>query len=154
MNGLPTGSRAIASGTAKRAHGALVPTGSITGTEGEKFFCCVTTRRCNLGFFNVLRCRLGSLAARFLSLGMPSSHFDIFTMPSLPLRCMPATHFLLTLRILAVSLVVAPRLVFAFAAFTKAIPQTRSAPSSLTCAVSGEFSPKIGTRSANFPGFR
>jgi hypothetical protein len=75
-------------------------------------------RRRKLGFFNGLRNRLGSLAVRFLGLGMPGSDLDVFTMPGLPPRCTPATNLVLTLRILAVALVMAPRLVFTSTAFT------------------------------------
>lgn len=99
-------------------------------TRAKKFFCCVTTRRRKLGVFNRLRHELGSLAARFLSLSMPSSDPDVLTIPGLPPCCMPTTNLLLTLRILAVALVVAPRLIFAATAFMQANPRARSAPSS------------------------
>jgi hypothetical protein len=96
----------------------------------KKIFCSVTTRRRKLGVANPLRRRLGSLAARFLGLGVPSSDLDVLTMPGLPPRCLPATNLLLTLRMLAVALVVTPRLIFAATAFTQASPPVRSAPSS------------------------
>ena len=99
-------------------------------TGAKKIFCCVTTPRRKLGLFNGLRHRLGSLAARFLGLGVPSSDPDVLTMPGLPPCCVPATNLLLALRILAVVLVVTPRLIFATTAFTQANPRARSAPSS------------------------
>ena len=105
----------------RECEGRSLGVGSIPADrriEGEKIFFCVTMRRRNLGFFNGLRRRLGSLAALFLGLGMPGSDLDVLTMPGLPLRCTPATNLVLTLRILAVALVIAPWLVFTSTAFT------------------------------------
>ena len=109
------------SNSARNCEGRSLGVGSIPAdrrTGGGKILFCVTMRRRNLGFFNGLRRHLGSPAALSLGLGMPGSDLDVLTMPGLPLRCTPATNLMLTLRILAVALVIAPRLVFTSAAFT------------------------------------
>ena len=60
--------------------------GSLAGRtrEGEKSFCCVTTRRRNLWTFNGLGCSLGPLTALAFCLGMPDFGLGILAVFGLP----------------------------------------------------------------------
>ena len=78
----------------------------------------------------------GSLAARFFCLGVPGFGEGVLAMSGLPPRRQPAADLPLAFRILAVSLVPAPRLVLAPAAFAQAGPRARSAPSGETVVLS------------------
>jgi hypothetical protein len=60
--------------------------------EGEKRLCCVTTRRCNFWFLNILRYGLGLLTARFLCLGMLGLDFGVLPAFGLPPRRLPAAN--------------------------------------------------------------
>jgi hypothetical protein len=98
-------------------------------TEWKKNFCRVTTRRRNLWVFNSLRRGLRSLAALFLSLGVPGFDVGVLAMSGLPPRRLPAVDLPPAFRILAVALVPTPRLILAPTTFAQAIPRARSAPS-------------------------
>jgi hypothetical protein len=104
--------------------------------EGEKSFCCVTTRRRNLWVLNGLGRSLGPLAALALCLGVPGFGVSLLAMFGLPPRRLPATDLLLAFRLLTVALVPAPWLVRAPAAFTQADPRAGPAPSGQTAAFS------------------
>ena len=69
-HGLPAGARAVACLVADRADGVLVAARPIAQWPGKKSPSCVTTRRCKLWFFNGLRPRLHSLAARLFGMGV------------------------------------------------------------------------------------
>jgi len=97
--------------------------------EGEKSFCCVTTRRRNLWLLNGLGRSLDPLTALALCLGVPGFGVSLLAMFGLPPRCLPAADLPPAFRLLAVALVPAPRLVRAAAPFAQAGPRTRSAPS-------------------------
>jgi hypothetical protein len=100
---------------------------------GEKKLCCVTTRGLNLGGLNGLRRVLRSLAPLSFGLGVPSSYVSIPAMRDLPADCLPAPYQPSALRILAIALVPAPRLILASTSFAQTRPQTRPAYSG--CAV-------------------
>jgi hypothetical protein len=95
--------------------------------ERKKNFCCVTTRRRNLWFLTSLGRVLDPLAARALGLDVPSFGLGSLAVFGLPPRRLPLADLAETFRLLAVSLVPAPRLVLAAAPFTHAAPWARSA---------------------------
>jgi hypothetical protein len=97
--------------------------------EGKKRLCCVTTRRRNLWYLNSLRCGLGPLAARALSLGVPGFDVGVLAVFGLPPCRLPTANLPPAFRILAVALVPRPRLVLASAPFAQTDPRTRSARS-------------------------
>jgi len=97
--------------------------------EGEKSFCCVTTRRCNLWVLNGLGRSFDPLTALALCLGVPGFGVSLLAMFGLPPRRLPAADLPPAFRLLAVALVPAPRLVRAPAPFAQAGPRARSAPS-------------------------
>jgi hypothetical protein len=103
--------------------------------ESKKNFCCVTTRRRNLGVLRCLGCGFGSLAARALRLRVLSFGCGIQAASGLPLRRLPAADLPLAFRILAVTLVPTPRLVLPSAAFAQAQPRARAASTGTTTAV-------------------
>ena len=105
-------------------------------TEGKKSFCCVTTRRCNLGILNGLGRGLDSLTARFLGLGVSGFGLGGLAMLGLPPCRLPLADLPQAFRLLAVALVPAPRLVLAATPFAQAGPRTRSAPSGRTATFS------------------
>jgi hypothetical protein len=104
--------------------------------EEKKSFCCVTTRRRNRWVRTGLRRALGTLAARFLCLGMAGFGVGILAMLGLPSRRLPAADLPPAFRILAVALVPTPRLILASTPFAQADPRPRSAPSGLTARLS------------------
>jgi hypothetical protein len=95
--------------------------------EGEKNFCCVTTRGSNFGAVNDLERGLGSASALFLCLGMATSSRGILAMLGLAPRRLPTTDFPLTFPVLTVTLVPTPRHVFAITPFAQASSLPRSA---------------------------
>jgi hypothetical protein len=106
----------------------VVVRGSRAGRteESKKNFCCVTTRRRIIGVLRCLWHGFGALAAQPLLLSVLRFGCGIQAAPGLPLRRLPAAHLPLAVRILAVTLVPAPRLVLPPAAFAQADPRTRS----------------------------
>ena len=101
----------------------------------EKNFRCVTTRRRN---FRILRCLghgFGALAAHPLRLGMLCFGLGIQAAFGLPPRCLPAANLPLAFRILAVTLVPAPRLVLPSAASAQAHPRPRAASTGTSTAL-------------------
>ncbi len=99
---------------------------------GEKRLCCVTTRRRNRWVVNGLSRQLGTLAARFLGLGMLSFSGRILTMSGLPPGGLPATDLPQAFRILAVTLVPSARQINAPAPLAQADARAWSAPSGQT----------------------
>jgi hypothetical protein len=99
---------------------------------GKKIFCCVTTRGRNGRVLHGFGRDFGSLAALFLGLGVAGLDHVVLAASSLAARRLPAADFPLALRVLAVALVPAPRLVLASAAFAQADPWARSPPSGQT----------------------
>lgn len=92
----------------------------------QKIFCCVTTRRRNLGIGRGLRRGLGPLAAHPLRLGVPGFGLGCRAPAGLSSRRLPASDLPKALRLLAVPLVPAPRLIPAPAPLPQAEPQSRS----------------------------
>ena len=126
----PAGRRDRSSGrgcgaSSQGAHGS--PVDRITA--GKKIFGCVTTCRRNFWTLHGLRRRLRSLTARFFRLGMPGSGRGVLAMSGLPSRRLPAADLPLAMRVLAVALVPAPRLVLPPTPLAEANPRARSAPS-------------------------
>ena len=103
--------------------------------ESKKNFCCVTTRRRNLGVLRGLGRGFGALAARALSLCVLSFGCGIQAASGLPLRRLPAADLPLAFQILAVTLVPTPRLVLPSAAFAQANPHPRAASTGTTTAL-------------------
>ncbi len=97
--------------------------------EKKKSFCCVTTRRRNLWTFNGLGCSLGPLTALAFYLGMPDFGLGILAVFGLSPRRLPAANLSPAFRLLAISLVPAPRLVLVATPFAHAAPWTRSTSS-------------------------
>ncbi len=95
----------------------------------KKNSCCVTTRRRNFWALNSLRRGLRSLAARFLGLGMPGFGLGVLAMSGLPPRRLPTVDLPPALRLLAVALVPASRLILPPTPLAETNPRARSAPS-------------------------
>jgi hypothetical protein len=100
-------------------------------TEGKKTWCRVTTLRCNFWTLIDLWRGLGSLAARFLCLGVLGFGVGVLAAFRLPLRRLPPADLPLAFRVLAVALVPTPRVVLASAPFVQADPRARAARSGL-----------------------
>ena len=100
--------------------------------EAKKSFCSVTTRRRNRWLLSNCRCKLCSLSARALSLGMPGLHARILTMSGLSPCRLPTLDLSPAFRTLAVALVPGPRHVLASTPFAQAVPRARPARSSGT----------------------
>ena len=98
----------------------------------KKIFCCVTTRGRNVRVLNGFGRGLGAVPALFFGLGVLG--LDAGGLPPFGLAAgrLPALDLPLAVRILAVALVPAPRLVLASASFAQADPGPRSAPSGPT----------------------
>ena len=92
---------------------------------------CVTTRRRNLWVFNGLGRSLGPLTALALCLSVLGFDLLGLAMFGLPPRRLPAADLPPALRVLAITLVPAPRLVLTAAAFTQALPH--AGPRRLRC---------------------
>jgi len=88
--------------------------------EGEKRFCCVTTRGRKFRFLNILGHGLGLLTARFLCLGMLGFGGGGLATFSLSPRRQPAVDLSQAFRVLAVTLVPTSRVVLATALFVDA----------------------------------
>jgi len=104
--------------------------------EGKKRFCCVTTRGRNFWVLNGLGRGLHPLAARAFSLCVPGSDLVRPSMYRLPPCRLPAVDLPQALRLLAVELVPARRLVLTSASFAQAVPRAQSAPSGSRAALS------------------
>jgi len=94
--------------------------------ESKKNFCCVTTRRRNLGVLRGLGCGFGALAAHALRLCVLGFALGVPAASGLPLRRLPAADLPPAFGILAVTLVPTPRLVLPPAPFTQADSGARS----------------------------
>jgi hypothetical protein len=98
-------------------------------TEGEKKFCCVTTRRRKFRFLNILGHGLDLLTARFLCLGMLGfGGVGLATFTLSPCR-QPAVDLSQAFRVLTVALVPTSRVVLATALFVDAGSLARAARS-------------------------
>ena len=97
--------------------------------EGEKRFCCVTTRRRKFRFLNILGHGLGLLTARFLCQGMLGFGGADFAAFSLSPRRQPAVDLSQAFRVLTVALVPTSRAVLATALFVEAGSLARAARS-------------------------
>lgn len=92
----------------------------------QQNFCCVTTRRRNLGDLRCLRRRGDAATARTLLLGVLGFGRIVLTPLGLPPRRQPAPDQAQAFGVLAVTLVPTPRLVLASTAFAQADAQPRS----------------------------
>ncbi len=108
------------------------PADRITGTK--KKFCCVTTRRRNLGILNGLGRSFDSLTARFFGLRMLGFSLDGPALLGLPSCRLPLTELPQAFRFPAVALVPAPRQVLAATPLAQAGPGAWSTPSGRTAA--------------------
>lgn len=97
------------------------PAGRIR--ESKKNFCCVTTRRCNLGRLGCLGRHFGLLTARALRLRVLSFDLGGHATLGLPPCRLPTTNLPPAYGILAVPLIPTLRLVLASAPFPQADPQ-------------------------------
>ena len=97
--------------------------------EGEKSFCCVTTRRRKFRFLNILGHGLGLLTARFFCLGMLGFGGGGLATFTLSPRRQPAVDLSLAIRVLTVALVPTSRVVLATALFVDAGSLARAARS-------------------------
>ncbi len=132
---LDIANRLTAGGAAISAPGCAVRLRAVRSSladhirEKKKSFCCVTTRRRNLWTFNGLGCSLGPLTALAFYLGMPDFGLGILAVFGLSPRRLPAANLSPAFRLLAISLVPAPRLVLVATPFAHAAPWTRSTSS-------------------------
>ena len=97
--------------------------------EGQKRFCCVTTRRRKFRFLNILGHGLGLLTARFLCLGMLGFGGVGLAALGLSPRCLPAVDLSHAFGVLTVALVPTSRVVLATALFVDAGSLARAARS-------------------------
>jgi hypothetical protein len=125
-NRLTAGGAAVARLVAARLHNGLMAPWPVAHGSRRKNFCCVTTRRRNLGRLWRLWRRVGTLTARPFSLGVLSFDFVVLTPLGLPLRRLPALHQTLAFGILAITLVPRLRQVLASTAFAQADALARS----------------------------
>jgi hypothetical protein len=93
----------------------------------KKIFCCVTTRRRILRILRRLRRGFDALAVRALRLGVLRFDGGVQAASGLSLGCLPTPDLPPAFRILAVTLVPAPRLVLLSAAFAQADPRSGTA---------------------------
>jgi hypothetical protein len=100
--------------------------------EAKKRFSCVTTRGRNFGALTGLGHKFGSLTALHLCLSVLGSDISIQATFGLAPCRLPAADLPQALRLLAVALGAAPRLVLTAASLAQADPQSRSAPSGQT----------------------
>jgi hypothetical protein len=152
-NGLPTGEAAVACQFAERTHGVFVAARPFAQRKREKTFCCVTTRRRNFWALSDLWRGPGPLAALSLCVGVLGFGVGVLLATfSLPLRRLPAVNLSQACRILAVALVLTPRLVLASAPFVQAGPRARAALSGLGTVLSFNCSSDVSRRSAESGG--
>jgi hypothetical protein len=97
--------------------------------EGEKSFCCVTTRRRKFRFLNTLGHGLGLLTARFLCLGMLGFGGAGLATSNLSPRRQPAVDLSHAFGVLTVALVPTSRVVLATTLFVDAGSLARAARS-------------------------
>jgi hypothetical protein len=98
----------------------------------KKKFSCVTTRGRNFGALTGLGHKCGSLTALLLCLSVLGSDISIQATFGLAPCRLPAPDLAQALRLLAVALNAAPRLVLTPASLAQADPRSRSAPSGQT----------------------
>jgi hypothetical protein len=100
--------------------------------KGKKSFCCVTTRGRKLRLLNRLSCRLCSLAALSLSLGMLGFGIGALATFGLPPCRLPAADLPQAFRLLAVALAPTSWPILAPASFAETNPRARLADSGQT----------------------
>ena len=125
-HGLATGGAAETRPVAHRLHGRFMATWPGAAGRRQNNFCCVTTRRRRRRWRCGLRRRARTLTAHTLCFGV--LRFDGRVLPSagLALGRLPEAQQTTALGLLAVTLVPAPRLVLAAAAFAQTAPRPRS----------------------------
>jgi hypothetical protein len=101
----------------------------------QQNFCCVTTRRRNLGDLRCLRRRWDAATARTLLRGVLGFGRIVLTPLGLPPRRLPAPPHAQAFGVLAVTLVPTPRLVPAATAFAQAEPRPRPSRTGTAAAV-------------------
>ena len=120
---------------AVRLQGRFIAAWPVARGRRQQNFCCVTTRRRNLGDLRCLRRRWDALPARTLLLGVLGFDRILLTPSRLPPRRLPASEQTQAFGILAVTLVPTPRLVLAATAFAQAEPRPRSSRTGTAAAV-------------------
>ena len=123
VNRLTTGGATIACRVTDRGHGRLVAAWPIAEGSGKKVLVAHLRDHARRNFWLLINLRreLRLLTARFLCLGMPGSGMGILAVLRLPPRRLPAANLPLAFRLLAVTLVPAPRLVLTPAPFAQAL---------------------------------
>jgi hypothetical protein len=111
---------------ADRLQGRFMTPRPVAQRSRQQNCCCVTTRRRNVGVLRCLRRRRGALTARTLGLGVLRFGGIVLAASRLPPRRLPAADQPSAFRILAVTLVPAPRLILAATAFAQAEARPRS----------------------------
>ncbi len=111
---------------ANRLHGWVIAPWSGAQGEGQKTFCCVTTRGRNLKLRGCLWQRGGALTARMLGLGVLGFGRLVLASSGLPSGSLPAAQLAAAFRVLAVALVPAPWQVLSATAFAQADSRPRS----------------------------
>ena len=111
--------------------GRLHSTPAACIRDGQKKFCCVTTRRPNLGLIWGLRRNSGTLTARILTAhtlrrGVLGLDGIVLTPSRLPLRRLPTAELPQAFPVLTVTLVPTPWLIPAPTALAQAHPSPRS----------------------------
>src|SRR5262249_39637043 len=100
--------------------------------EAKKNFCCVTTRGRNFRVLNGFGRGLAAVPALFLGLGVLGLDAGVLAPFGLAACRLPAPDLSPAVRVLAVALVPASRLVLASASLAQTDPPPRSAPSGFT----------------------
>ncbi len=125
-NRLAAGRAAEARRLVNRLQGRFIASRPVAHGSRQQNFCCVTTRRRNLGVLRCLRRRGATLTARTLILSVLGFARSVLASSRLPPRRLPATHLPPAFGVLAVTLVPTPRLVLVPTAFAQADPRPRS----------------------------
>ena len=125
-NGLTARGAAVACLAAAQLRNRLMASRPIAHGDRRKNFCCVTTRRRNLGVVWCLRRNSGTLTAHTFRRGVLGFDGIVLAPSGLPLRRLPAAELPQAFKVLAVTLVPTPWLVLAPTALAQAHPGPRS----------------------------
>jgi hypothetical protein len=129
-NRLAAGGTAVACLVTARLRGRFIAPRPVTERDRQKNFCCVTTHRCKFWLRRRLRRSCAAPTARPLGLGVLGLDRFILAPPGLPPRRLPAPHQPQAFRVLAITLVPAPRLVLSSTSLAQTNPQSWSSRTS------------------------
>ena len=124
--GLTAGGATIVRRVADRLQGWVKAPWPVAQGEGQKKFCCVTTRGRNFRLGGCLRHRGGTLTARVFGLGVLGFDYAVLASSGLPPGGLPAAQLAATFGILAVALVPALWQILPATALAQADPRSRS----------------------------